>query len=116
MKDIAKTVFTCEVCGLSAEVAGAADRPTRECFVCSNAEHFKVEYVTEKDSKIQDAERQLEKIDVAISHINGKRNLLEKRLEFYRSDMYHQMIWLNEAAAEEADRNLDILMTMVDSI
>lgn len=71
---------------------------------------------TEREYQIQKAERKMQSLNKAIHHINRERDLWEKRLSFYLSDGYDNLLTLEEAGKEESDRELASFLENIDGI
>lgn len=75
---------------------------------------YMIRKYTEREYRIQTAEKKMQSLNKAIQHINRERDLWEKRLSFYLSDGYENMQALEEAAEEESDRELASFLENID--
>ena len=114
MEKIVKTTLTCRICGFIMETNKTVDLACVPCPICSTEGEYMIRKYTEREYKIQTAERKMQNLNKAIQHINRERDLWEKRLQFYTSDKYDNMMMLDEAAKEESDRELASFLEDID--
>jgi hypothetical protein len=116
MKKIVKTALTCKICGFVTEKIGSVDVATLACTTCSTAGEFMVRNFTERESKIQEAERNIQNLNKAFHYIIRERNFWKKRLKFYRSEKYDAMLILEADGDEASDRELASFLEKIEGI
>jgi hypothetical protein len=116
MNKIVKTALTCRICGFVTETTGNVDVSDMKCMACSTAGEYMIRNFTEREYQIQKAERKMQSLKKAIQHINLERALWEKRLRFYLSDKYDNMLRLEADGDEMSDRELTCFLENIDGI
>ena len=116
MNKIPRTALTCKICGFVTEKADADAVTTITCMACSTTGEYVIRNIPERKSKIQHAERKLRYLNKALHYINRERNIWEKRLMFYQSDKYDNMLMLEEGAEEASDRELASILEKIDAL
>jgi hypothetical protein len=116
MNKIGRTALTCKICGFVTEKADADDVATITCMACSTTGEYVIRSIPERKSKIQHAERKLRCLNKAMNYINRERNLWEKRLKFYQSHEYDNLLMLEADAEEASDRELASILEKIDAL
>ena len=111
-----RTALTCRICGFVTETTEPVDMACIICPICSTAGEYMIRNFTEREYQIQKAERKMQSLDKAIQHINRERALWEKRLPFYLSDKYDNMLRLEADGDETSDRELASFLENIDGI
>lgn len=116
MEKIVKSALTCKICGFVTETKDTTDVATLACTTCSTAGEFMVRNFTERECKIQDAERNIQSLNNAFHYIIRERNFWKKRLKFYRSQKYDTMLVLEADGDEASDRELASFLDKIEGI
>lgn len=116
MERIVKTTLTCRICGIITETNKNVDLACAPCPICSTAGEYMIRNITEREYQIQKAERKVQSLNKAIQHINRERDLWEKRLHFYLSDKYDNMMMLEADGDDASDRELASFLENIDGI